>query len=369
MTHRPGPPGTTTTSARARTSTSTPSPPSASRPTSPPFPDEKVAVRMIHGSGQVDLAGDLVIHPRLSQPPEGPSRRGRPSSATPPWWPPASPAVGYPATTRCCASSTTAASQISPRPGNHPHRGGGLAVEPLLEGAGSASATPPPLFHLLEMIIDGAPRPAAIVGCPVGFHRRSGVQAGVDRSSRQTRHRHPAPHGPGPTGRIGHDLLGAQRLGTGAGMSGRFYGVGRPATLSSSHSRPRGSSRCRRGGLPCRRGPPVERPPHRRRTLPAGCGGGAADLPADDREDGPPRRLLARHGRLYVTSAARISGHLRAGRDVVLLAEGDPLLYGPACTCLTGWPWTSTPKLFPACRRSPPPPPRSAAPWCARPTR
>jgi len=30
----------------------------------------------------------------------------------------------------------------------------------------------------------------------------------------------------------------------------------------------------------------------------------------------------------YADSAARISGHLRAGRDVVLLAEGDPLLYG-----------------------------------------
>ena len=25
------------------------------------------------------------------------------------------------------------------------------------------------MFHLLEMLHDGAPRPAAIVGCPVGF--------------------------------------------------------------------------------------------------------------------------------------------------------------------------------------------------------
>lgn len=30
----------------------------------------------------------------------------------------------------------------------------------------------------------------------------------------------------------------------------------------------------------------------------------------------------------YEDSAARLAGHLRAGRDVVLLAEGDPLLYG-----------------------------------------
>jgi precorrin-8X/cobalt-precorrin-8 methylmutase len=28
---------------------------------------------------------------------------------------------------------------------------------------------PTALFHLLEMILDGGPRPAAIVGCPVGF--------------------------------------------------------------------------------------------------------------------------------------------------------------------------------------------------------
>ena len=28
---------------------------------------------------------------------------------------------------------------------------------------------PTALFHLLEMLIAGAPRPAAIVGCPVGF--------------------------------------------------------------------------------------------------------------------------------------------------------------------------------------------------------
>jgi precorrin-8X/cobalt-precorrin-8 methylmutase len=28
---------------------------------------------------------------------------------------------------------------------------------------------PTALFHLLEMLLEGAPRPAAIVGCPVGF--------------------------------------------------------------------------------------------------------------------------------------------------------------------------------------------------------
>ena len=42
--------------------------------------------------------------------------------------------------------------------------------EPHLAGAvvviGNA---PTALFHLMELLIDGAPRPAAIIGCPVGF--------------------------------------------------------------------------------------------------------------------------------------------------------------------------------------------------------
>lgn len=42
--------------------------------------------------------------------------------------------------------------------------------EPNLEGAVVAIGNAPTaLFHLLEMLLDGAPRPAAIVGMPVGF--------------------------------------------------------------------------------------------------------------------------------------------------------------------------------------------------------
>jgi precorrin-8X/cobalt-precorrin-8 methylmutase len=42
--------------------------------------------------------------------------------------------------------------------------------EPHLDGAVVAIGNAPTaLFHLLEMLIAGAPRPAAIVGCPVGF--------------------------------------------------------------------------------------------------------------------------------------------------------------------------------------------------------
>jgi precorrin-8X/cobalt-precorrin-8 methylmutase len=42
--------------------------------------------------------------------------------------------------------------------------------QPWLDGAVVAIGNAPTaLFHLLEMLVDGAPRPAAIIGCPVGF--------------------------------------------------------------------------------------------------------------------------------------------------------------------------------------------------------
>jgi precorrin-8X/cobalt-precorrin-8 methylmutase len=41
---------------------------------------------------------------------------------------------------------------------------------PYLDGAVVAIGNAPTaLFHLLEMLVDGGPRPAAIIGCPVGF--------------------------------------------------------------------------------------------------------------------------------------------------------------------------------------------------------
>ena len=38
---------------------------------------------------------------------------------------------------------------------------------------------PTALFHLLEMLAAGAPRPAAVIGMPVGFVGRGGVEGGA----------------------------------------------------------------------------------------------------------------------------------------------------------------------------------------------
>lgn len=136
-----------------------------------PADAEKLAVRMIHGSGQVDLAADLVIHPGLI----GAAR--------------AALEAGAPMLCDATMVATGVTRARLPRDNevlcflNH-ERVRGLASdwhttrtaaavslwEPHLDGAVVAIGNAPTaLFHLLELIIDGGPRPAAIVGCPVGF--------------------------------------------------------------------------------------------------------------------------------------------------------------------------------------------------------
>ncbi|BBZ26672.1 precorrin-8X methylmutase [Mycolicibacterium madagascariense] len=132
---------------------------------------EKLAVRMIHGTGQPSVVEDLVIHPDLV-------RVGRA-------------ALDAGAPILCDANMVATGITASRLPaGNEVHcflrdpRVPDLARTwsttrtaaavslwaPLLDGAVVAIGNAPTaLFHLLEMLLDGAPRPAAIVGCPVGF--------------------------------------------------------------------------------------------------------------------------------------------------------------------------------------------------------
>jgi precorrin-8X/cobalt-precorrin-8 methylmutase len=132
---------------------------------------ERLAVRMIHGSGQVDLARDLVIHPRVV----GAAR--------------AALEAGAPILCDATMVATGVTRSRLPRDNEvlcllHDDRVPDLAREwgttrtaaavslwePLLGGSVVAIGNAPTaLFHLLEMVLDGAPRPAAIVGCPVGF--------------------------------------------------------------------------------------------------------------------------------------------------------------------------------------------------------
>jgi precorrin isomerase len=136
-----------------------------------PADAERLAVRMIHGSGQVDLVDDLVIHPGLVAAARGALEAGAPilcdatmvaTGVTRSRLPADNDVLCFlgdarvPALAREWATTRTAAA-VS-------------LWEPLLEGAVVAIGNAPTaLFHLLELIRDGGPRPAAIVGCPVGF--------------------------------------------------------------------------------------------------------------------------------------------------------------------------------------------------------
>lgn len=132
---------------------------------------ERLAVRMIHGSGQVDLARDLVVHPLVVSAARAALEAGAPilcdatmvaTGVTRSRLPQENDVLcllndeRVPGLAREWATTRTAAA-VS-------------LWEPRLEGAVVAIGNAPTaLFHLLEMLLDGAPRPAAIVGCPVGF--------------------------------------------------------------------------------------------------------------------------------------------------------------------------------------------------------
>lgn len=136
-----------------------------------PLEAERLAVRMIHGSGQVDLVDDLVIHPGLVS-----ASRAALESGAPILCDVTMVATGV-TRSRLPRDNDVVSFLDDPRVSNLAGAWGttrtAAAVslwEPVLDGAIVAIGNAPTaLFHLLEVILDGGPRPAAIVGCPVGF--------------------------------------------------------------------------------------------------------------------------------------------------------------------------------------------------------
>lgn len=132
---------------------------------------ERLAVRMVHGSGQVDLLRDLVVHPEVV-----PAAREALESGAPVLCDARMVAVGVTAS-RLPRGNEVRCDLTDPRV---PHLAAAWGTtrtaaavslwEPALEGAVVAIGNAPTaLFHLLEMLVAGGPRPAAVVGCPVGF--------------------------------------------------------------------------------------------------------------------------------------------------------------------------------------------------------
>lgn len=132
---------------------------------------EKLAVRMVHATGQVDLVADLSIHPDAVT-----AGRAALDSGAAIFTDANMVAVGI-TTARLPAHNEVVCLLRDPRVPDLARRWkttrSAAAVSlwgDRLDGAVVAIGNAPTaLFHLLEMISAGGPRPAVIVGVPVGF--------------------------------------------------------------------------------------------------------------------------------------------------------------------------------------------------------
>jgi precorrin-8X/cobalt-precorrin-8 methylmutase len=132
---------------------------------------EEVAVRMIHGSGDVGIVRHLQIHPRVVE-----SARTALQGGAPILCDARMVAVGVTSARLpgdnevLCTLTDERVPALAAAWGTTRTAAAVSLWEPHLEGAVVAIGNAPTaLFHLLEMLVDGAPRPAAVVGCPVGF--------------------------------------------------------------------------------------------------------------------------------------------------------------------------------------------------------
>ncbi|ONG47021.1 precorrin-8X methylmutase [Pseudoroseomonas deserti] len=133
--------------------------------------EARVAVRVIHACGQVEVARHIRFHPRFVQAAEAALRRGAPilcdakmvaQGITRPRLPASNEilctldAPGVPERAKAIGNTRSAAAMDL-----WGDRMGGAVV-----AIGNA---PTALFHLLELLDAGAPPPAAVIGLPVGF--------------------------------------------------------------------------------------------------------------------------------------------------------------------------------------------------------
>jgi precorrin-8X/cobalt-precorrin-8 methylmutase len=136
-----------------------------------PADAEKLAVRMIHGTGQVDLVDDLVVHPRLPEAARTALEQGAPILTDARMVAIGITAGRLPAGNDVLCFLTDERVPDLAAAWETTRTAAAVSLwEPHLDGAVVAIGNAPTaLFHLLEMLIAGAPRPAAVVGCPVGF--------------------------------------------------------------------------------------------------------------------------------------------------------------------------------------------------------
>ena len=136
-----------------------------------PADAERVAVRMVHGTGQIDLAHDLVIHPDLVPTARTALRLGAPIITDAHMVASGVTRARLPRDNEVlCALRDERVPDLATAMGTTRSAAALSLLTDRLDGAVVAIGNAPTaLFHLLEMLHDGSPRPAAIIGCPVGF--------------------------------------------------------------------------------------------------------------------------------------------------------------------------------------------------------
>jgi precorrin-8X/cobalt-precorrin-8 methylmutase len=130
-----------------------------------------VAVRMIHASGDVDLVNDLAVHPRLVSAAQTALGDGAPIFTDTQMLAAGVTRRRLPAGNQVlCLLDDPRAAELAAQWGTTRSAAAVSLWGDRLAGAVVAIGNAPTaLFHLLELIADGGPRPAAIVGIPVGF--------------------------------------------------------------------------------------------------------------------------------------------------------------------------------------------------------
>ncbi len=133
--------------------------------------EEKVAVRMIHACGMVELAEDIVFSPDFVASAKAALRKGAPilcdanmvaHGVTRARLPANNPVV--------CTLAEPNVAALAAELGNTRSAAAMELWRNRLDGAVVAIGNAPTsLFRLLEMLDEGAARPAAIIGMPVGF--------------------------------------------------------------------------------------------------------------------------------------------------------------------------------------------------------
>ena len=229
-----------------------------------------------------------------------------------------------------------------------------------LEGALVAIGNAPTaLFHLLEMLDAGAPRPAAILGFPGRFRRRRRIEGGADRASGGRAVRHPARPSWRQRVRRGRRQRARRRPGVSpwltvvgigddglAGLSPSARALVETAELLVGGERHQGmvpDTRCgaadlagrrtsrRRAHCPVAR-PTGGRPRHRRSDVVRWRRQHRPDLRAGrDDSDPPPRRLQPRRGP-HAVAARRCRVRHRA-RPAAPRAQPAYSTQGSRCWC------------------------------------